>query len=279
MITSIVFSKNRPLQLDLCLDSVTKNFPDSTQNIVIHNNSKDFANAHEILQYEHEDVVFWPQGPSLFKDVHAAIASAKYEYICFFTDDDICFSGVPSIPYQTIFAESYVTCISLRLGLNICQRSHEGNIFPDRIEDYDTNRDFISWLRTSYLYGSYWSYSLSVDGHIFRKNDMLDMIDELCYLEQRYQWHQTPNKLESALQRFWTTTPNVMAALKTSVVVNSPNNRVQESHNNVSGLSHNYGAEYLLGKYMSGSRINLDYLDFSNIQCPHTEIDILGGVS
>ena len=279
MITSIIFSKNRPLQLDLCLSSIKKNFPDSSHNIVIHNNSREFEEAHKTLETEHPNIAFRSQGFSLFQDIYKAICSSKHEYVCFFTDDNICFSGVPSIPYQAVFAESYVTCISLRLGLNICQRSHEGNIFPDRICDHHTTKDLISWLRTSHLYGSYWSYSLSVDGHIFRKNDILDMIDELCYLEQRYKWNQTPNELESALQRFWTITPNVMVAPKTSVVVNSPNNRVQNTCDNMSGEIHNYEADFLLDKYVAGARINLDRLDFSNIKSPHTEIDIITGLS
>lgn len=279
MITSIIFSKDRPLQLDLCLDSITKNFPDSVQNIVLHNNSREFEEAHKTLEAEHSSIEFRSQGLSLFQDIYNAICSSKHEYICFFTDDNICFSSVPPIPYQAVFAESYVTCVSLRLGLNICQRSHEGDTFPDRIEDHHTTNDFISWLRTSYLYGSYWSYSLSVDGHIFRKGDILTMIDELCYLEQRYKWNQTPNQLESALQRFWTITPNVMVAPKTSVVVNSPNNRVQKSHpENRSGETYEYTSNYLLDKYISGARINLDRLDFGNIRCPHTEIDLIKGL-
>ena len=41
---------------------------------------------------------------------------------------------------------------------------------------------------------------------------------------------------------------------------------------------HDYDSEFLLNKYKSGARINLDSLDFSNIKCPHTEIDILKGL-
>lgn len=279
LITSIIFSKDRPAQLDLCLNSIKKNFPDSKHNIVIYNNSQDFADSYRTVQKEHSDVLFWPQGPSLFKDTYAAIASAKYDHVCFFTDDDICFAEVPSIPYEAIFTESYVTCVSLRLGLNICQRSHEGDVSSDKVGEHYINGDIISWPRTSYLYGSYWSYSLSVDGHIFRKQDMANMIDELCYLESRYKWGHTPNVLESELQRFWTTSPNFMIAPKSSVVVNSPNNRVQESHpENRAGDSYAADSYFLLGKYLSGQRIKLEYLNFDNIKCPHTEIDLMVGM-
>tara|TARA_R110002020_G_scaffold117929_4_gene269561 strand:- start:372 stop:836 length:465 start_codon:yes stop_codon:yes gene_type:complete len=138
--------------------------------------------------------------------------------------------------------------------------------------------NMIVWPKTSNVYGSYWSYSLSVDGHIFRKNDILEMMEELVYVQQLRQWKQTPNELESALQRFWALSPNMMAAPKQSMVVNSPNNRVQDTCHNRSGDTHNYEASYLLGKYISGARVKLEYLDFDDIKCPHTEIDIMKGI-
>jgi hypothetical protein len=280
MITSIVFSKNRPLQLDLCLNSMKKNLPECSRVIVIHKNSEEFASAHDTLKTEHPDVTFWEQGESLFRDTLESVISADTDYIGYFTDDGIVFSDEAT--YYKHLDSPEVACVSLRMGLNICKRSH-GN---ETCEDGPAicthlSGGGIGWSKTSMLYSSYWSYSLSVDGHVFRQRDMIEMLDELCYLEDRQpeRWKQTPNELEGALQRFWTTTPNCIVSPTHSRVVNSPNNKVQHSHNNASGLSHNYSAEYLLGKYMSGSRINLDHLDFSNIKCPHTEIDLVKGLS
>ena len=280
MITSIVFSKNRPLQLDLCLNSMKKNLPECGRVIVIHKNSEGFASGHETLKREHSDVTFWEQGSSLFRDTFESTISADTDYVGYFTDDDIVFSDEAT--YYKHLDNPQVACVSLRMGLNICKRSQGSKMWEDGPAKYThlLGGD-IGWEKTSMLYGSYWSYSLSVDGHVFRKRDMVEMLDELCYLEDRCpekKWKQTPNELEGALQRFWTTTPNCIVSPSHSRVVNSPNNRVQESHNNVSGLSHSYSAEYLLGKYMNGSRINLDHLDFSDIKCPHTEIDLLKGL-
>ena len=121
---------------------------------------------------------------------------------------------------------------------------------------------------------------MSVDGHIFRKQDIEEMFDEMWYLSKRYDtWEQTPNRVESIMQRFWTTTPPMIASFMNSVVVNSPNNRVQDSHLlNKSGEVYNYTSEDLLAKYLDGHRIDMGKLDFSNIECPHTEIDIMKGL-
>ena len=279
MITSIIFSKDRPLQLDLCLGSVKKNFPDSSHNVVIYKNSKEFGIAHGQLMSEHSDVEFWPQSDSLFKDIYLAIVNSQNEYICFFTDDDIFYSESPPIN-KVALDHNDLNCFSLRMGLNIDQRSHEGHLFKDPSPPlYLMEDDIICWNKTKNAYGSYWSYSMSVDGHIFRKKDIEEMFDEMCYLNERYKWTQTPNTVESTMQRFWTATPPLIASYKQSVVVNSPNNRVQDSHNaNKSGEVHDYGSRLLLDKYLEGRRIKLDMLNFDSIRCPHTEIDIMKGL-
>jgi len=282
LITSIIFSKNRPLQLDLCLKSIKENFPQSTQNIVIHNNSVEFGKAHLQQKKEHPDVEFWQQTESLFCDIWDAVTEAKNDYVCFFVDDCIVYNKVflKEINLQNL-EKGVVSCISLRLGMNICERSHDGNVFPDKPTTYGFS-ECGGWMianRTDNLYGSYWSYNLSVDGHIFKKSDMKDMVFELWKISQFKEWKQTPNEFEGALQRFWTITPAAIVCPFQSAVVNSPNNKVQNSHQeNRSGDVFDYCEHNLLEKYESGDRIDLDKIQFPAIKCPHTEIDILKGL-
>ena len=166
------------------------------------------------------------------------------------------------------------------MGMNITERCHNGVTGQDKCQKmFYTDNDMIAWPKTWHGYGSYWSYDLSVDGHIFRKADVVSMMDELCFLQSRYNWNNTPNVLESEIQRFWPIRGNYIIAPKHSVVVNSPNNRVQESHqDNRAGDVFNYDSGYLRKQYMSGNRINIDYLDFREIKCPHTEIDLIKGI-
>ena len=211
MITSIIFSKNRPLQLDLCLKSIKQNFPQSTQNIVIHNNSVEFGKAHLQQKKEHPDVEFWQQTESLFCDIWDAVTQAKNDYVCFFVDDCIVYNPINIENISQILPPN-VCCVSLRVGTNICERGHDGITFPDVPVNYwfSSGKKYIAWNRTDQLYGSYWSYSHSVDGHIFRKSDMKDMIFELWKISQFKKWKQNPNELESQLQRFWALSPPLM---------------------------------------------------------------------
>lgn len=280
MISSVIFSKNRPLQLDLCLKSIEQNFKQCCHKTVIHNNSDLYEEAQKTLAAEHPSVDFWRQGKSLFKDVYTAIASSPDEFVCFFTDDIIFHSEFHIRDFD--FWNEEVSVVSLRLGENITERSLGDQRQDDRcrIGFLLESHDLIASPKTSYLYGSYWSYNLSVDGHIFKKDHIMEMMDELCLLEDyRRGSSQTPNQLETALQRFWATSPNIIVCPRRSVVVNSPNNKVQETHDrNMAGERYGISPTDLLDKYILGKRINLDSLNFDNINCPHTEIDILKGL-
>lgn len=281
MITSIIFSKDRPLQLDLCISSLKKNFHDTNEIIVIEKYSEKYRHSLMNLKNQHQDVVFYNQSKSIYKDIKDWCLLSNNDYMAFFTDDNIFYIGLKTDnAYEEIFKHPCgVCCVSLRLGLNIKERSFLGNIQEDEPIFHEDAGDVILIPKTQYPYGSYWSYSHSVDGHIFKKSYVMEMMSELYYLDKHFSFCQTPNCLEEKMQRFWTISPNVIVCPKQSVVVNSPNNRVSETHQeNISGEKYNYTPEQMLDIYRQGKRIDIDLLDFSSIHCPHQEIDIIKGL-
>ena len=176
MITSIIFSKNRPLQLDLTIKSIKRNFPDCSQIIVLHNNDAEFAEAHSMLCREHEEIESWDQSYSIYRDINAAISGSKNKYICFFTDDCICYSPIPKYNYDNLFEGEYgeiITCFSLRMGLNIEERHHLGNVAEDKVLKYyhDEDGDSIMWSRTLHSFGHilFPLTAISLDKKIFWK--------------------------------------------------------------------------------------------------------------
>ena len=281
MITSIIFSKDRPLQLDLCLSGVQQNFPDSRRIIVLYEASHKFFGAYEKLKTMHPNVEWWLESDCLFIDTLNAIVSSEDDYICFLTDDDIIYALAPVID-ENLFGNPEVCCVSLRMGLNITRRRHNGQQGKDEPKVVlDASNDCICWPKSFHNYGSYWSYSLSVDGHVFRKQDILNMVDELCFLNDKYRWEQNPNTFEGALQRFWAVTPNYMCAPRQSVLVNSPNNRVSDAEGyemNMAAESFSFNEDEFLDDFMNGSRIELEKLNIRDINCPHTEIDLIKGL-
>ena len=296
MITSIIFSKDRALQLDLALKTIKQNFKLCDDLIVIYKTSEQqYEDSYEILRGEHSDVSFLEQSSSIFFDIMTTINEAKSDYICFFTDDNIVYRKVDIGENHIISLFSLVdpsgdpvgcSCLSLRVGLNTSKRDMGNGLVNDAIPPLFSLSPFYVWGFTTIPPGGYWAYPLSVDGHIFKKETILDFCIELEALNRYYEqrgspekyWKQTPNEFESKLQRFYFDLPNAMGALEASCVVNSPNNKVQSHMPNKFGDDFGYTATDLNNHYKSGKRLNIDNINFDDIVCPHQEIDILEGL-
>tara|TARA_R110002020_G_scaffold177788_1_gene370535 strand:- start:692 stop:1600 length:909 start_codon:yes stop_codon:yes gene_type:complete len=302
MFTSIVFSKDRPLQLDLCIKSLKQNLFDDNNISVLYKTSNDSYKEHyNRLKVEYPDINFVEQGYCIFDDL-VDLVSQSSDYLAFFTDDDIVFRKIDFTieNVDVVFKAPEPPCtFSLRMGLNSRTRDYgDGEQREDpvpkpiyKIEMPSSQEAFLLWNRTGIGLGGYWSYPLSVDGHIFTKNFMLSCCEELAHLRKfynskgvpraKYSWGQTPNEFESKLQRFYFSMTPMMASAEFSCVVNSPNNRVQNEAQNRNGDQYSYDADYLAEQFAEGKRIDLNKINFDKVKitCPHTEIDILEGLS
>jgi len=282
---NIIFSKDRPLQLDLTLKSIEKNWVNNSS--VIYKAEKPYREAYEQLKQYHPKVQFIQQKGSLFDEVIDAFTS---DYITFFTDDDIVFSYAGHLFKEEIINDVFgdSCCLSLRLGLNISKRDRgDGKLVDDNIPNFfPCSNNIFKWNRTSIPTGGYFSYALSVDGHMFRKELIKPIMEEItswlknCKTDLTFRCKHTPNDLESILQRFWFEVPAIMACDKYSHVVNSPNNRVQNVAKNRSGDKYPISPEKALLLFEDGYRINLDNLvkDMPDIVSPHQELDLLSYV-
>lgn len=280
MITSIIFSKDRPLQLDLTLKSIKENFKLSNLKIVIYKASPGFEASYDQLQIEHPKVVFIKQSGYLIDSILSERASFG-SHICFFTDDDI-FYRKSLTTEQELVLVTQTACLSLRLGINTTKRDYGDGILRDDKLPLDitssATKKFLFWNRLSLPPGGYWAYPLSVDGHVFDSAKILAILDTMKNWPETYSTIQTPNKFEAMLQRFFFEIPITMMCEKYSCVVNSPNNRVQSEYENSNGLQFSYSPKVLNDLYMEGKRICLDNLVFQVI-CPHQEIEILKGIT
>ena len=294
MITSIIFSKDRPLQLDLTLKSICKNFLAQNNISVLYKETTGYADSYKTLQSEHPNVIFYKQGHSIFQDIDRIVSQSEDKYIVFFTDDNIFYRKVLfNHDDMNLLFDEEISCLSLRIGVNTTQRELDGVMGPDARpaealmiienggEDISSvdGYQFIAWNRTSVTLGGYWSYALSVDGHVFTKETIAPMCGELLYQskygerKEALKWRETPNEFETKLQRFYFETLPFMTSPVYSCVVNSPNNRVQVSHpENLSGSVYPLVPYELNEQFQKGKRLNLEKT------CPHTEIDLLAGL-
>lgn len=279
MITSIIFSKDRALQLDLTLKSVKQNFPLCGNIEVIYKcSSDDHNNSYEKLKIEHPDVGFRNQKhDSLIWIIVKTIDDHTGDYFCFLTDDDIFYRKSNTTKSDLINLLGGPACISLRMGVNITHRDFGNGLEPDTKPDiFKYGNNHIVWNRMTVPAGGYWNYPLSVDGHIFKQ----DLILKILYTMNKWPESSTiftPNKFEQMLQRFFFDISSTMASEIYSCVVNSPNNRVQNEFDNKHGEKFFCDAESLNFVFNQGKRIDLNKLEFGQICCPHQEINLSKG--
>lgn len=145
MITNIIFSKDRPLQLDALLNSLETFSGTIFNNIVIHTyTDKSFKLGYNIVNELHPDTSFVLE-KNLKDDILSNMTS---EFTSFMVDDQIMFKAIPKIDLNTL-RSLQDTCFSLRLGKNI----KEPHI----------------------------SYPLSVDGHVYLTEDIKPLIESIGF--------------------------------------------------------------------------------------------------
>lgn len=219
MITNIIFSKDRGMQLHCLLSSLEQYAPLFFDTKVIYTYSNDkYREGYDIIKEFHKDVLFIKE-----ENLKANVLSNMNTFLtCFMVDDQIMFQQPPIL--NPIMENQ---CFSLRLGSNIGKPHIE--------------------------------YPLSVDGHIFRTEDIKPLIQSIGF--------NNPNKLESKLQRYkngW----DIMYLYQ--CIVSVPHNRVSsKSHCKFTG---EYPQDVLNEYLLDGYEINYNKMDFSNLNNVHASI-------
>lgn len=239
------------MQLDLLLTSLKRNAPDVFQPTVIVNAKKDeFQDGYGICAEEHPDVGFMLED-GLTYQVRSLLRDAGQ--IAFFTDDDVLYR-TPWIP--SLAEDGQLICFSLRLGRNT------NYCYPYARSQQVPVGSIWNWAGADGDFG----YPMSLDGHIFRADDLLPLIRNFS----------TPNWLEkmlmegaSKIARPW------MQCDVESSLVGIPINRVQDEMPNRNGETHPYSIQELNHRYLRGERINLNALDFSDIRGAHQELELV----
>lgn len=144
MMTTLIFSKDRAMQLDALLQSVEKYVKPHYGNVVVLYNvtDREHSKSYEILKREYLNVFFIPDNNRFEQHVKSIIDMD--DYITLMVDDMIYFDYVPDDlpkPWWTI---------SNRLGKNINNKAHE-------------------------------KYTISTDGNIYRSKDLLNVMETLTF--------------------------------------------------------------------------------------------------
>lgn len=271
-VTSIIFSKDRPAQLDLLLRSLKQNAPAFYDRalVVYKPTTVGFAEGYLTCEKEHPSVLFFEElhhtesfGGQVL--VHLSNADTK---IAFFVDDDVIYRPLP-VPNPAAWLDLFpeTLAFSLRLGRNtrFCYPLNRQQAGPNRIG----LGEFDMW-RWSVEDGDN-AYPGSLDGHIFRRDQLLEMLDGAEF--------SNPNQLEEALMHGCMTHQKDLphlAAFNDSVLVGIPANSVSETHG-----SNRHGEEFprstddLNEGYLAGRRLSLRDFKMAKVEAAHQEIPLV----
>jgi hypothetical protein len=272
MIKVIIFSKDRPAQLDLTLTSIARNFQlDASVYVLYKASNTKFEEGYDILREYREPTDCYCMGEYDFRDDLLRLMAGPEKYTMFLTDDDIFYrkADYTEKDLDDLFSINGFYCFSNRLGINTTvQNPHNRSELAqlpkfDLIKDGD--KEFLLWNWKTV--GGNFGYPLSVDGHIFRTEDIISLTEKTEF--------KNPNFYEAHLQAHLCRIGPGMASCKNSVLFGNPVNRVQDTFTNNAGQFYGISAEDLNREFLRGKR--LQFGGYGEICGAHQEVPLSWG--
>jgi len=259
MIDAMIFSKNRPLQLNSLLESI-KFFSNLADISVLYKYDDAYMPGLQKVKELHPDVGFLEE-----KDFESQVKSflGRSKKFCVFFVDDILFKDQVDfdIPCQILQNNPSFLTFSLRLGthLTYCYPTSSNQSVPNGA----VNSGFFIWNWKQAEHD--WGYPLSVDGHIFRRTDLESWTSHLRF--------KNPNQFESELQKIRKTfaLPDGCVSYLNSKILNIPFNRVQNEFQN---RSENVSIEELYDVWVSGKTFDFEKISRFLNNAAHVNIHV-----
>jgi hypothetical protein len=260
MIT-VIFSKDRSLQLDATLRSLYLNCDEYLDIHVLYTCSNErHENSYKNLEKKHKFVKFVREidfKADLLKLIHDKM------YILFVVDDTVFtkkFSAQEII--DTLDINQDAIGFSLRLGINTtnCYTQNKPQIMPPSVKII-----MYGWIGADYDFG----YPLELSSTIMRIDDISPVLQNLPY--------NNPNELEwmmyCALDVFKKYKP-LLLCYQESVAFSLPLNKVQTTNNNRNSELKEYNPDLLLTKYEKCGILNVEVLQGFIPNGAHQEVEI-----
>lgn len=269
----VVLSKDRAAQVQLCIESIQRNLVDLNPLVTVLYtfSSEEYEKAYNVAIRRSPEDTIWIRQDQYYQDV-LDILETGCKYAAFMTDDDIAYLPVPMNDVELdeiMTGNPDVACISLRLGKNTyvqdpynpasrAEAPHSGFV--------EDEYGMMTWQWKHCSPYTNFGYPASVDGHIFRANELKELLLACKFTN--------PNNQEIAMSNNASMLKPLMMCFEHSVVVNTPLNRVQDTCHNRSGEVFGVSAADSNQAYLDGWAMDFDSIDFSHIVGCHQELNI-----
>lgn len=267
-IVCVVFSKDRPLQLDATLRSLKHNCTDlgvASIHVLYASSSAKSDAQYRVLAADHPDILLVRE--ARFKsDLVGLLQGATH--VMFLVDDTL-FVGPLSLAHAIEVLDSTPACFgfSFRLGKNTayCYTLDRSQRLPD-FKELGPSLLLFNWTSAEFDFG----YPIEVASSLYRASEVLPLLATLDY--------GNPNTLEGGLAneaaRFRTSRP-LLACYPQSVAFSVPANLVQAVSDNRVGGREELSASALLDRHAHGDRLDTDRYQGMVPTASHQEIDFV----
>lgn len=233
----IIFSYNRPAQLDLLLRSM-KRFTDFSDVYVTYMHDESYKEGYDRVIKDNPDVRFEYRKKNLKYYIMKELTS---ELTMFCPDDDV-FIGKVSLKdreFKQFKENPDILCLSLRLGRN-CNYCFDRDK-PVQVPKMKHN----TWEWRKYPLD--WGYPMSCSCTVFRTSELKSVLERIDF--------KIPSHIEA--QMWQTPLPNpLMMCYPSQKVLECPINAVQDEFNN--NRTGNVGTKWLNDEFLKGEEIDLD---------------------
>jgi hypothetical protein len=252
----VIFSKDRPAQLELLLRSVKRfwqGWERQRIQVLFAHSTEAFSRGFGVVRELHPEFGYVDEATSQrpFKDNVVALLGDE-PYIAFLVDDNVVKEpfSLAEPEFERLAADPDVAALSLRLA------PHMDYCYPADLHTppppFDEDRVW-RWVDA----GGDWGYPMSLDGNVFRSAELRPLIERADFTD--------PNSLEVELARGPLAVPKMICRAN-AAVLNIPANRVQTTVLN----RHSGGDAARLNRmFLAGARLDLEPLVGLKTPAPH----------
>jgi hypothetical protein len=258
----VIFSKDRPAQLELLLRSIKRFWRDWREqrfSVLYAASDAAFERGYAITRSLHPEIAFMDEARSgrSFAEQTLGLLSDDPPYTGFLVDDNVLKEpfGLDTPEMARLASDRQIVALSLRMAphMSYCYPADLSTGPPD-FEDGTV----WSWPG---LEGD-WGYPMSLDGHIFRTPEILPHLRDVSF--------SNPNTLEGALAQRPLSPPKLIC-LPAAPVMNIPANRVQTTNQN----RHAGGSAARMNRmFVAGARLDLEPLVGMTTRSPHHPVTL-----
>jgi hypothetical protein len=259
MLNTIIFSKDRPCQLDAFLRSMKifwKNWQEETKVSIIWTYDGDqYLAGYEKMFKDHPEMNYVAQKGKDFKQIMISVTDPSIPYTAQFVDDIVFINPftLKCPEFEAFRDDPDTACLSLRMhpGITYCYMQRKNVVPPPEML---TGR--WAWIGLPGDEG----YAMSQDGHIFRTEDVLPCIQNENYGH--------PNALEDKMTYVIPKRP-YMRCFQKAKILNIPSNRVGQNIYNRVG---NIPSDFLNDQYLKGLKIDIEPFFGIEVNAVHYEM-------